>query len=72
MPPWTTRITQQVGASFGTAVVAVAPQSLLAHGAASAFQGAFWWAIGISAHPRSRPPCHRAAHGEWHSADCQR
>jgi EmrB/QacA subfamily drug resistance transporter len=44
----TTRITQQVGASFGTAIVAVALQSLLAHGAAGAFQGAFWWAIGIS------------------------
>jgi EmrB/QacA subfamily drug resistance transporter len=43
-----TRITQQVGASFGTAIVAVALQSLLAHGAASAFQGAFWWAIGIT------------------------
>jgi EmrB/QacA subfamily drug resistance transporter len=43
-----TRITQQVGASFGTAIVAVALQSLLAHGATSAFQGAFWWAIGIT------------------------
>jgi EmrB/QacA subfamily drug resistance transporter len=43
-----TRITQQVGASFGTAIVAVALQSLLSHGAASAFQGAFWWAIGIT------------------------
>jgi EmrB/QacA subfamily drug resistance transporter len=43
-----TRIAQQVGASFGTAVVAVALQSLLARGAASAFQGAFWWAIGIT------------------------
>ncbi|MGH3295481.1 MAG: MFS transporter [Trebonia sp.] len=44
-----TRIAQQVGASFGTAIVAVALQSLLAHGAAGAFRGAFWWAIGISA-----------------------
>jgi EmrB/QacA subfamily drug resistance transporter len=44
----TTRISQQVGASFGTAIVAVALQSLLAHGAASAFQGGFWWTIGIS------------------------
>jgi len=43
-----TRIAQQVGASFGTAIVAVALQSLLAHGAATAFQGAFWWAIGIT------------------------
>lgn len=43
-----TRIAQQVGASFGTAVVAVALQSLLAHGAAGAFQGAFWWGIGIT------------------------
>jgi EmrB/QacA subfamily drug resistance transporter len=43
-----TRITQQVGASFGTAIVAVALQSLLTHGATSAFQGAFWWAIGIT------------------------
>ena len=43
-----TRITQQVGASFGTAIVAVALQSLLSHGATSAFQGAFWWAIGIT------------------------
>jgi EmrB/QacA subfamily drug resistance transporter len=43
-----TRIAQQVGASFGTAVVAVALQSLLAHGAADAFQGAFWWATGIT------------------------
>ncbi|MFT3863026.1 MAG: MDR family MFS transporter [Solirubrobacterales bacterium] len=43
-----TRIAQQVGASFGTAIVAVALQSLLAHGAAGAFQGAFWWAVGIT------------------------
>lgn len=42
------RIAQQVGASFGTAIIAVALQSLLAHGAASAFRGAFWWAIGIA------------------------
>jgi EmrB/QacA subfamily drug resistance transporter len=44
-----TRIAQQVGASFGTAVVAVALQSQLAHGATSAFQGAFWWTVGIAA-----------------------
>jgi len=43
-----TRIAQQVGASFGTAIVAVALQSLLAHGAAGAFHGAFWWATGIT------------------------
>jgi EmrB/QacA subfamily drug resistance transporter len=43
-----TRIAQQVGASFGTAIVAVALQSLLVDGATSAFQGAFWWAIGIT------------------------
>jgi EmrB/QacA subfamily drug resistance transporter len=43
-----TRIAQQIGASFGTAIVAVALQSLLTHGATSAFHGAFWWAIGIT------------------------
>jgi EmrB/QacA subfamily drug resistance transporter len=43
-----TRIAQQVGASFGIAIVAVALQSLLTHGATGAFQGAFWWAIGIT------------------------
>jgi EmrB/QacA subfamily drug resistance transporter len=43
-----TRIAQQVGTSFGIAIVAVALQSLLAHGATSAFGGAFWWATGIS------------------------
>jgi predicted cobalt transporter CbtA len=43
-----TRISQQVGASFGIAIVAVALQSLLAHGAVGAFQGAFWWATGIT------------------------
>ncbi len=43
-----TRIVQQVGASFGTAIVAVALQSLLAHGTTGAFQGAFW---GRSASP---------------------
>jgi EmrB/QacA subfamily drug resistance transporter len=43
-----TRIAQQVGASFGTAIVAVALQSQLAHGAASAFHGAFWWSIAIT------------------------
>lgn len=43
-----TRIAQQVGASFGTAIVAVALQSLLGRGATAAFHGAFWWAIGIT------------------------
>ena len=43
-----TRIAQQIGTSFGIAIVAVALQSLLVHGAATAFQGAFWWAVGIS------------------------
>ncbi|WP_169944902.1 DHA2 family efflux MFS transporter permease subunit [Microbispora sp. H11081] len=43
-----TRIVQQVGASFGTAIVAVVLQSLLGHGATGAFQGAFWWAAGIA------------------------
>jgi len=44
-----TRIAQQVGASFGTAIVAVTLQSLLAHGSAAAFQGAFWCSIAITA-----------------------
>jgi EmrB/QacA subfamily drug resistance transporter len=44
-----TRIAQQVGASFGTAIVAVALQALLAHGTTSAFRGAFWWSIAITA-----------------------
>lgn len=43
-----TRIAQQVGASFGTAIVAVVLQTLLAHGATGAFRNAFWWAIGIT------------------------
>ncbi|WP_182881515.1 MDR family MFS transporter [Microbispora sp. H10949] len=64
-----TRIVQQVGASFGTAIVAVALQSLLGHGATGAFQSAFWWAIGITAAavvpavalPADRPARHEAA-----------
>ena len=43
-----TRIAQQVGASFGVAIVAVVLQSLLAHGAVNAFHTAFWWAFGIT------------------------
>ena len=59
-----TRIAQQVGASFGVAIVAVVLQSLLAHGAVGAFHTAFWWAFGITvvafipalALPAARPP----------------
>ena len=43
-----TRIAQQVGASFGVAIVAVVLQSLLANGAVGAFHAAFWWAFGIT------------------------
>lgn len=44
-----TRIMQQVGASFGTAVVAMVLQFALAHGTGThAFQVSFWWATGIS------------------------
>ncbi|HVV50707.1 MAG TPA: MDR family MFS transporter [Polyangia bacterium] len=43
-----TRITQQVGASFGTAIVAVVLQAMLPHGTTHAFQGAFWWTTGIT------------------------
>jgi predicted MFS family arabinose efflux permease len=65
-----TRIAQQVGASFGVAIVAVVLQSLLTHGAAGAFHTAFWWAFGITivafvpalALPGVRPPeTHTAA-----------
>jgi hypothetical protein len=57
-----TRISQQVGASFGTAIVAVALQMLLAGGATGAFQGA---SGGRSASPSSpssrRSRCPRGA-----------
>jgi hypothetical protein len=43
-----TRISQQVGASFGIAIVAVALQTLARSGAAPGFQGAFWWTVGIT------------------------
>lgn len=43
-----TRIAQQVGASFGTAIVAVVLQTHLASGASHAYQTAFWWAVGIT------------------------
>jgi MFS family permease len=61
-----TRIAQQVGTSFGIAIAAVALQSLLTHGATSAFQGAFWWAIGITVAaliPALALPVSRAAKG---------
>jgi hypothetical protein len=61
-----TRIAQQVGASFGIAIVAVALQFLLAQGATSAFQGAFWWATGITVAaliPALALPAARAAGG---------
>lgn len=43
-----TRISQQVGASFGIAIVAVALQTLVRSGATSGFQGAFWCTVGIT------------------------
>jgi EmrB/QacA subfamily drug resistance transporter len=45
-----TRISQQVGGSFGVAVGAVVLQSVLAsgHSAAHAFGQAFWWTIGFT------------------------
>ena len=43
-----TRISQQIGTSFGIAIVAVSLQASLASGATAAFQGAFWWAAGIA------------------------
>jgi hypothetical protein len=61
-----TRIAQQVGASFGITIVAVALQSLLTRGATSAFQGAFWWAIAITVAaliPALALPAARAAEG---------
>ncbi len=46
-----TRTVQQVGGSFGTAVLAVILSSAIAarHSAAAAFDIAFWWATGFSA-----------------------
>jgi EmrB/QacA subfamily drug resistance transporter len=45
-----TRISQQVGGSFGVAVGAVVLQSVLAsgHSATHAFSQAFWWTIGFT------------------------
>jgi len=64
-----TRIAQQVGASFGTAIVAIALQSQLAHGAASAFQDAFWCAIGITIAAVLPAIALPASHGEKEEAD---
>ena len=50
-----TRITQQVGGSFGTAVMAMILQAeLIAHaadaaGRSAAFDAAFWWSLGLTA-----------------------
>ncbi|MCU1420566.1 MAG: transporter [Microbacteriaceae bacterium] len=43
-----TRISQQVGASFGIAIVAVVLQTLVSGGVVGGFQGAFWWTVGIT------------------------
>jgi MFS family permease len=43
-----TRIAQQVGAAFGTAIIAVALQAQLADGTLLAFRTAFWWATGVT------------------------
>lgn len=43
-----TRITQQVGASLGVAVVAVVLQSAVAGGLTDGFQSSFWWLVGIT------------------------
>jgi MFS family permease len=46
----TTRIMQQVGGSFGAAVLAVILQRGLAgHAAAGAYDQAFWWSLGFTA-----------------------
>jgi EmrB/QacA subfamily drug resistance transporter len=44
----TTRITQQVGASFGIAIAAVTLQTQLSHDVVGAFHQAFWWSVGIT------------------------
>jgi EmrB/QacA subfamily drug resistance transporter len=43
-----TRVAQQVGGSFGTAIAAVVLQSALASGSAEGFRQAFWWTIGFT------------------------
>lgn len=75
-----TRITQQVGASFGTAIVAVALQALLDQGTVGAFHGAFWWAMGITvvavipalALPTKKPTSHRPAARAMHNDETAR
>ncbi len=44
----TTRVTQQIGASCGMAVIASVLQSLSTNGALAGFRGAFWWAVAIT------------------------
>jgi predicted cobalt transporter CbtA len=67
-----TRILQQVGGAFGTAVTAVILQQQLsgAHpSAATAFQTTFWWSVGFTAIavvpalflPRQERPAQRQA-----------
>jgi EmrB/QacA subfamily drug resistance transporter len=43
-----TRISQQVGASLGIAIVAVVLQTAIGSGPVSGFQMAFWWTVGIT------------------------
>jgi len=43
-----TRAAQQIGGSFGTAIVAVVLQNALASGAVGAFHQAFWWTVGFT------------------------
>ena len=44
-----TRVSQQVGGSFGTALLAVVLEHGLTHGSVdAAFDRAFWWAVGLS------------------------
>ena len=43
-----TRVGQQLGGSFGIAVLAVVLTSLASSGMAGGFDGAFWWAVGIA------------------------
>jgi EmrB/QacA subfamily drug resistance transporter len=43
-----TRISQQVGASLGIAIVAVVLQTMVGSGAVGSFQSAFWWTVGIT------------------------
>ena len=63
------RIAQQEGASFGSAIVAVGLQSQLAHGATSAFQGAFWLAFGITSAAVIPAVALPTAHGQKEETD---